>query len=67
MDNRIIPLKRGFVGVINRGQKDIDEGVSIRQVREREHICSHWALFVPGSYVYTRSCLRDTYMVDTAA
>lgn len=32
LDNRIIPLKRGFVGVINRGQKDIDEGVSIRQV-----------------------------------
>lgn len=37
LDNRIIPLKRGFVGVINRGQKDIDEGVSIRQVRE--HLC----------------------------
>lgn len=33
LDNRIIPLKRGFVGVINRGQKDIDDGVSIRQVR----------------------------------
>lgn len=32
LDNRIIPLKRGFVGVINRGQKDIDDGVSIRQV-----------------------------------
>lgn len=31
LDNRVIPLKRGFVGVINRGQKDIDEGVSIRQ------------------------------------
>lgn len=31
LDNRIIPLKRGFVGVINRGQRDIDEGVSIRQ------------------------------------
>ncbi|CAN0475810.1 unnamed protein product, partial [Ectocarpus sp. 8 AP-2014] len=30
LDNRIIPLKRGFVGVINRGQKDIDDGVSIR-------------------------------------
>lgn len=32
LDNRVIPLKRGFVGVINRGQKDIDDGVSIRQV-----------------------------------
>lgn len=32
LDNRVIPLKSGFVGVINRGQKDIDDGVSIRQV-----------------------------------
>lgn len=32
LDNRVIPLKRGFVGVINRGQKDIDDGISIRQV-----------------------------------
>lgn len=33
LDNRVIPLKRGFVAVINRGQKDIDDGVSIRQAR----------------------------------
>lgn len=33
LENRVIPLKRGYVGVINRGQRDIDEGVSIRQVR----------------------------------
>ncbi|CAN0482348.1 unnamed protein product, partial [Ectocarpus sp. 12 AP-2014] len=36
LDNRIIPLKRGFVGVINRGQKDIDDGVSIRQALQKE-------------------------------
>lgn len=35
LDNRVIPLKRGFVGVINRGQKDIDDGVSIRQVGKK--------------------------------
>lgn len=32
LENRVIPLKRGFVGVINRGQKDIDDGLSIRHV-----------------------------------
>ncbi|CAM9678280.1 unnamed protein product [Scytosiphon promiscuus] len=36
LDNRVIPLKRGFVGVINRGQKDIDDGVSIRQALQKE-------------------------------
>ena len=33
LDNRVVPLKRGYVGVINRGQKGIDDGVSIRQAR----------------------------------
>lgn len=33
LDNRVIPLKRGYIGVVNRGQKDIDEGVTIRQVK----------------------------------
>ncbi|CAM9592216.1 unnamed protein product, partial [Discosporangium mesarthrocarpum] len=36
LQNRVIPLKKGFVAVINRGQKDIDEGVTIRQVKGRE-------------------------------
>lgn len=36
LDNRVIPLKRGFVAVINRGQKDIDDGVSIRQALRKE-------------------------------
>ncbi|CAM9648816.1 unnamed protein product [Chrysoparadoxa australica] len=34
--NRVIPLKRGYVGVINRGQKDIDSGVTIRQALTKE-------------------------------
>lgn len=48
LDNRVIPLKRGFVGVINRGQKDIDEGVSIRQV---------WFVILPGS-ILSRAVLH---------
>jgi replication fork clamp-binding protein CrfC len=30
LQNRVIALKRGYVGVINRGQKDIEAGVSIK-------------------------------------
>lgn len=52
LDNRVIPLKRGFVGVINRGQKDIDDGVSIRQVRAgvRAGIRRMWRLLVVHYY-----------------
>ncbi len=34
--NRTIPLKRGYVGIVNRGQKDIGEGVSIRNALNKE-------------------------------
>ncbi len=34
--NRTVPLKRGYVGIVNRGQKDIGEGVSIRQALNKE-------------------------------
>ncbi len=34
--NRTIPLKRGYVGIMNRGQKDIVDGVSIRQALTKE-------------------------------
>lgn len=29
LENKVIPLRRGYVAVINRGQKDIDSGQSI--------------------------------------
>ncbi|KNC47855.1 dynamin-A [Thecamonas trahens ATCC 50062] len=34
---RVIPLKLGFIGVINRSQQDIINGSSIAQALEREH------------------------------
>ncbi|KAG5186926.1 Dynamin central region-domain-containing protein [Tribonema minus] len=46
LNNHVIPLKRGYVGVINRGQKDIDGGVSIRQALAKE------ALFVKEHAAY---------------
>ena len=34
--NRVIPLRRGYVGVVNRGQKDVDADVSIRAGLKKE-------------------------------
>lgn len=34
--NRVIPLRLGYVGVVNRGQRDIDTGKSIREAQRRE-------------------------------
>ncbi|CAM9847171.1 unnamed protein product [Phaeothamnion confervicola] len=36
LQNRVIPLKRGFVGVVNRGQRDIEDKISIRSALSRE-------------------------------
>jgi len=36
LNNRIIPLRRGYVGVINRGQRDIDNKRSIREGLKKE-------------------------------
>lgn len=29
LENKVFPLKRGYVGVVNRSQKDIDTGVDM--------------------------------------
>ncbi|GLE05245.1 hypothetical protein PINS_up014245 [Pythium insidiosum] len=36
LQGRVIPLKRGFVGVVNRSQADINNGVSIRDSLAKE-------------------------------
>ena len=43
LDNKLIPLKRGYVGVINRSQKDIDGRKDIREAldAERRFFISH--------------------------
>ena len=34
--NRVIPLRRGYVAVVNRGQKDVNADLSIREGKERK-------------------------------
>jgi len=36
LNNRVIPLRRGYVGVINRGQKDIEKNQSIEESLKNE-------------------------------
>lgn len=43
LHGRVIPLRHGFVGVVNRSQKDINEGMTIREalVNERHFFQRH--------------------------
>jgi len=34
--NKVIPLRKGYIGVVNRGQRDIDSDLSIRQGLKKE-------------------------------
>ena len=36
LNNRVIPLRRGYIAVVNRGQKDIDSDLSIREGLKKE-------------------------------
>jgi dynamin 1-like protein len=36
--NRVYPLRRGYIAVVNRGQKDINEDLSIREGLRKEEI-----------------------------
>ena len=57
LQNRVIPLRRGYVGVTNRGQRDIDNGVSIREalVKEQQFFKSH-----PGYRNVLQRCSTPT-------
>lgn len=44
--NTVIPLRRGYVAVVNRGQKDIDSDKSIREgLRREEHYFKKHAVY----------------------
>ena len=45
LENKILPLRRGYVGVVNRSQKDIDGKKDIRAALagERKFFLSHGA------------------------
>lgn len=41
--NKVIPLRKGYIGVVNRGQKDIDTDLSIRKglIKEKHFFRNH--------------------------
>ena len=43
LSNKLIPLRRGYIAVVNRGQKDINEDLSIREglKKEEEYFRTH--------------------------
>lgn len=45
LENKVLPLRRGYVGVVNRSQKDIDGNKDIRAAlaAERKFFLSHSA------------------------
>lgn len=40
LNNKVVPLRRGYVAVVNRSQKDIADGVPIRKVLLQLHLSS---------------------------
>ena len=45
LENRLFPLRRGYIGVVNRSQKDIEGNKDIRHAlaAERKFFLSHSA------------------------
>lgn len=43
LENKVLPLRRGYVGVVNRGQKDIEGKKDIKSAlaAERKFFLSH--------------------------
>ena len=43
LENRVLPLKRGYIGVVNRSQKDIDgrKDIKAAMLAERQFFLSH--------------------------
>lgn len=46
LNNQLIPLRRGYIGVVNRGQKDINADLSIRDgLRKEEEFFRHHPIY----------------------
>ncbi|TRY77663.1 hypothetical protein DNTS_005807 [Danionella cerebrum] len=58
LENRLLPLRRGYVGVVNRSQKDIDgkKEISTALAAERRFFKSHPA------YRHMADCMGTTYL-----
>ncbi|KAJ8979051.1 hypothetical protein NQ317_010302 [Molorchus minor] len=61
LENKLLPLRRGYVGVINRSQRDIEEKTDIRTaiVAERKFFLSHPA------YAHLKDRLGTPYLQKT--
>ena len=55
LENRLLPLRRGYIGVVNRSQKDIDgkKDIKVAQDAERKFFMTH------PSYRYDFAALCD--------
>ena len=55
LDNKLLPLRRGYVGVVNRSQKDIDgrKDIKVAVAAERKFFLRYFKCF-----------LRIYYMID---
>ena len=61
LENRLLPLRRGYIGVVNRSQKDIDGRKDIRAAlaAERQFFLSHPA------YRHIESKMRTAFLQKT--
>ncbi|XP_048517201.1 dynamin isoform X2 [Dendroctonus ponderosae] len=61
LENKLVPLRRGYVGVINRSQKDLDGGKDIKlQIKaERDYFLQH------PSYKHMADKMGTTYLQKT--
>ncbi|XP_056619934.1 dynamin 3a isoform X1 [Triplophysa dalaica] len=58
LENRLLPLRRGYIGVVNRSQKDIDgkKEISAALAAERRFFKSHPA------YIHMADCMGTAYL-----
>ncbi|XP_055041842.2 dynamin 3a isoform X1 [Misgurnus anguillicaudatus] len=58
LENRLLPLRRGYIGVVNRSQKDIDgkKDISAALAAERRFFKSH------PSYRHMADCMGTAYL-----
>ncbi|KAF7689211.1 hypothetical protein HF521_012564 [Silurus meridionalis] len=67
LENKLLPLRRGYIGVVNRSQKDIDgrKDIRVALAAERKFFLSHPAYRHMAERMGTRSCRKHlTRMVQ---
>lgn len=55
LNNQLIPLRKGYIGVVNRGQKDINEDLSIRDgLRKEEEFFKHHPVYSRDKHLLSK-------------